>query len=136
VRGATARRGEPISSSAVAYDRLRRYLDERGGEIFVVLALDARNRFVSVTQVAQGSVTAVEVHPREVFVPLIRDWAAAGIIAHNHPSGDPEPSHEDRLLTERLIAASKIIGVPLLDHLVIGRERYVSFADRGWMQGV
>lgn len=131
--GASVRRGATLSTSEQAFTCFRRFLEGRQKEIFVVAALDARNRLLSVSEVAHGSVTAVDVHPREVFVPLLRDGAAAGIVAHNHPSGEPEPSLADQRLTVRLVAAARVIGVPLLDHLIVGRGCYVSFADRGLM---
>jgi len=120
-----------LSSSARAYRLIKGRLDRLKHEIFIVLALDAQNRLIAERQVAQGSATSVEVHPREVFSPLIREGAAATIVAHNHPSGDPEPSADDHLLTRRLTDAGLLLGIPLLDHLVVGHGRYVSFADRG-----
>jgi len=71
------------------------------------------------------------VHPREVFVPLVRESAAAVIVAHNHPSGDPEPSTQDEELTDRLRRAGEVLGIPLLDHIVVGASTYVSLASRG-----
>lgn len=70
-------------------------------------------------------------HPREVFRPAVIHGAAAVIFVHNHPSGEPEPSMEDRQMTERLVEAGKILGIQVLDHVVIGRWRYFSFADEG-----
>ena len=71
-------------------------------------------------------------HPREVFKPLVLMNAAAFICAHNHPSSDPTPSQEDRVLTQRLRQGAEILGITLLDHVVLGEERYFSFADQGW----
>lgn len=98
-------------------------------EIFVVLALDARNRLVAQIEVARGTLTGVEVHPREVFRPLIVAGAAGFIVSHNHPSGDPTPSPEDVLLTRRLRECGELLGVPLLDHVVIAGEQYRSVAE-------
>lgn len=81
--------------------------------------------------VSQGSLTASVVHPREVFNPAIRDSAAAVICVHNHPSGDPQPSQEDRVLTRRLAEAGRLLGIQVLDHIIIGRQAYMSFADEG-----
>jgi DNA repair protein RadC len=75
------------------------------------------------------------VHPREVFASAVRESAAAVIFLHNHPSGDPTPSLEDRHLTERLAEAGRLLGIPVLDHVIIGDGRYVSFADQGWLNG-
>ena len=81
---------------------------------------------------ARGSLTGVEVHPRDVFRPLIRGAAAAVIFCHNHPSGDPAPSRQDVELTARLREVGELVGIPVLDHLVVGWEGYVSLAERGW----
>lgn len=101
-------------------------------EVFVALGLDARNRVVADVEVARGHLTGVEVHPREVFRPLIRAAAATAVVVHNHPSGDPAPSADDIALTERLRAAGDLIGIPLVDHVVVGDGAYVSLAERGW----
>lgn len=101
-------------------------------ENFFAVLLDRRHRVMSVQVVSTGSIDAVAVHPREVFSPAIRDGAAAVVVAHNHPSGDPTPSTEDRLVTERLREVGELVGIGLLDHVVVGAERYFSFADEGF----
>lgn len=101
-------------------------------ETFFAVLLDRRHRVMSVQVVSTGSIDAVAVHPREVFSPAIRDGAAAVVVAHNHPSGDPTPSAEDRLVTERLREVGELVGICLLDHVVVGAERYYSFADEGF----
>jgi len=98
-------------------------------EVFVVLALDARNGLVDEIEVARGSLTGVEVHPREVFRPLIRQAAASAVVAHNHPSGDSRPSPEDIALTRRLRVAGDILGIPILDHVVVGRDDFTSVGE-------
>lgn len=120
-----------IRCSSDVYRWIKPRLTLLDHELFLALALDGKNRVQAVHQVARGSTTSVEVHPREVFGPCVREAAAAVIVAHNHPSGDPDPSADDRQLTERLKQAGEVLGIPLLDHLVVGRQRYVSFADRG-----
>jgi DNA repair protein RadC len=124
-------RGDPVTRSDQVHALIRGRMSGLRQEVFLVLGLDARNRVVLEEQVAQGSATTVDVHPREVFAPLVREGAAAAIAVHNHPSGDPEPSDDDQRLTDRLCRAGEIIGVPLLDHVVVGQGAYVSFADRG-----
>jgi DNA repair protein RadC len=94
-----------------------------------VLALDAAHRPIVRFLAARGSLNVVHVTPREVLRRLVREGAAAAIIAHNHPSGDPKPSHDDRTLTLRLRAAGEVVGVAILDHLVIARGGYFSFAE-------
>lgn len=124
-------RGVEIKTSADAFRILRPRLSLLDHEVFLVLVLDGRHRVMGVRQVAQGGATSVEVHPREVFAPAVRDAGAAIIVGHNHPSGDPEPSLEDRQLTVRLSQAGEIMSIPVLDHLVVGAGVYVSLADRG-----
>lgn len=127
------RRGNPtrLQKSKDVYQLLLpRFIGEHQ-ELFYVLALDGRNKIRRQIQIAQGSATSVEVHPREVFAPLIREGAAAAIIAHNHPSGDPSPSADDLALTARLTEVAAIIGIPILDHLIFGASTYVSLADKG-----
>jgi DNA repair protein RadC len=108
-------------------------LRDQKHEIFKVVLLDSKNSFVKETTVSKGSLTLSIVHPREVFAFAVRESAAGVIFLHNHPSGDPTPSLEDRQLTDRLVAAGNLLGIPVLDHIVIGDSRYVSFADEGWL---
>jgi DNA repair protein RadC len=104
-------------------------------EKFLVILLNAKNRLIDVEPVSNGTLTSTLVHPREVFKFAIRRSAHAIILAHNHPSGDPSPSREDRELTRRLIDAGKVIGIEVLDHIVIGDDgRYVSFRERGLVE--
>ena len=131
VEGRYLRRGDPIHCAEDAYRLLKAGLALLSQEVFAVLALDGKHRALGLRRVAQGSANSVEVHPREVFGPLIREGAAATIVAHNHPSGDPEPSDEDRVLTSRLGRAGELLGIPVLDHLVVGAGGYVSMAERG-----
>lgn len=98
-------------------------------EVFIVLGIDVRNGLLDVVEVARGSVHTVEVHPREVFRPLVRMAAAGGVLVHNHPSGDPTPSPEDIELTRRLRAAGQLMGIPIIDHVVIGEGSYRSIAE-------
>src|SRR5438552_6268039 len=97
-------------------------------EHFVVLLLDGKNRILGFNVVSVGSLTAALVHPREVFKPAILANAAALILVHNHPSGDPDPSAEDRAITARLSQAADLIGIRILDHVVIGDGTFRSFA--------
>ena len=101
-------------------------------EQFLVACLDAKHAIIGVNVVSIGSLTLSIVHPREVFKPAILLNSAAIICAHNHPSGDPAPSSEDRVLTARLRQAGDLIGITILDHLILGDDRIYSFADQGW----
>lgn len=100
-------------------------------EVFAVILLDQKNRVVGVQVVSIGSVAASLVHPREVFKTALVANASAVIVIHNHPSGDPTPSREDREITNRLKAAGDIVGITLLDHVVIGGDGYLSLAEAG-----
>ncbi len=107
--------------------RMRRYRQE----VFVVLLLDSRHRLIGEVEVSRGSLNQSLVHPREVFAPALRESAAAILVIHNHPSGDPQPSREDHEVTERLVRAGEILGIRLVDHLVIGGLEFTSFARTG-----
>jgi DNA repair protein RadC len=100
-------------------------------ETFGLLALDVRHRLRREAVVSVGCLTASLVHPREVFQEAVVSRAAALVLFHNHPSGDPEPSAEDLALTRRLAAAGTLMGIEVLDHLVLGAGRFVSLKDRG-----
>lgn len=126
--------GTKISSSAELFRHFHPTLRDLKREIFKVILLDAKNSIIKETTVSEGSLTLSIVHPREVFALAVRESAAGVIFLHNHPSGDPTPSAEDRRLTERLVTAGNVLGIRVLDHLVIGDGRYVSFADEGWLQ--
>jgi DNA repair protein RadC len=124
---------EPValqSPSDAARYLLPRY-SSRPVETFGLLALDARHRLRCEAVVSVGSLTASLVHPREVFQEAVVSRAAALVLFHNHPSGDPEPSSEDLALTRRLAAAGSLMGIEVLDHVVLGAGRYVSLKERG-----
>ncbi|HEX3761760.1 MAG TPA: DNA repair protein RadC [Kofleriaceae bacterium] len=100
-------------------------------ELFLVIGVDVRNGVLDVVEVGRGSIAHVEVHPREVFRPLIRMAAAGGLLVHNHPSGDPTPSRHDLALTLRLREVGRLLGVPIIDHVVVGGRSYRSISE--WM---
>ncbi len=102
-------------------------------ECFLALLLDGKNRIIRRVQVSEGSLNQSIVHPREVFNPAVRESAAAVILAHNHPTGDPAPSQEDIAITRRLKEAGEIMGIRVLDHIIIGDGDYLSFVERGLM---
>jgi DNA repair protein RadC len=99
-------------------------------ETFHVLVLDGKHRLRRRERISEGTLTTSLVHPREVFGLALREGAAALIVAHNHPSGDPEPSSEDLAVTRRLVSAGRLVGVPLLDHVVVAAGGYVSMRER------
>ncbi|ETW92387.1 MAG: DNA repair protein RadC [Candidatus Entotheonella factor] len=120
-----------IVNSSTASNVLRSYLDDADREHFVVLLLDRKHQMIGINTVSIGSLTASVVHPREVWKPAILSNAAAIICGHNHLSGDPEPSSEDRAITKRLVDSGKMLGINVLDHVIVGDERHFSFADEG-----
>lgn len=101
-------------------------------EVFVALNLNAKLQVESRSVISIGSIDSTAVHPREVFGPAVRRGAAAVIVAHNHPSGDPSPSPQDIEATSRLIDASEVLGIKLLDHLIIGNGCYTSMKSEGY----
>lgn len=102
-------------------------------EIFLVIFLDAQHRVLQHSRLFSGTLNHVEVHPREIVREAIKLNASAVILAHNHPSGCAEPSKADKLITERVIKCCQFMDIRVLDHLIIGRGEYVSFAERGWI---
>lgn len=126
--------GTRIRSSADLFKHYHPHLRDLRHEIFKVILLDAKHTVIREETVSEGSLTLSIVHPREVFTLAVRESAAAVIFLHNHPSGDPSPSQEDHHLTARLVAAGEVLGIRVLDHLVVGDGRYVSFADQGWLK--
>ena len=123
-----------IRSSANAYTVFQEYLDGVDREHFVVMLLDQKNQAIGLHTVSIGSLTASIVAPREVFKVAILANCANILLSHNHPSGDPQPSKEDRLITTRLVEAGKLLGISVLDHIVVGADgRYFSFADKNML---
>jgi DNA repair protein RadC len=116
---------------------VRRVVGNDAREHFLVLMLDGRHKPIAYQVVSVGTATASLVHPREVFQAAVGAGAVAVIVAHNHPSGDPSPSREDREVTERLIRAGELLGIRLLDSVVVTDSGYVSLreADPGAFEG-
>jgi DNA repair protein RadC len=108
-------------------------VQEEAQEVFGILILNTKNKIVAVHEVSRGALNSSLVHPREVFKPAVLHNAAAIICFHNHPSGDPEPSREDIEITKRLVEAGKIMGIEILDHIIVGDDRYVPLKERGVM---
>jgi len=116
------------------YERMRFRLRDLGHEEFHVLLLDTQNQILRDLLVTRGTLDASLVHPREVFRAAVAEAAAAVILVHNHPSGDPTPSAEDRAVTRQLRAAGETMGIAVLDHVIVGEGRYVSFVEAGMME--
>lgn len=110
---------------------LRLALAERESEVFCVMLLDNQHGLISMQELFQGTIDGASVYPREVVKTSLAFNAAAAIFAHNHPSGNPEPSNADRRITERLISALQLVDVRVLDHIVVGSRTTYSFAENG-----
>ncbi|MEO8480487.1 MAG: DNA repair protein RadC [Gemmatimonadota bacterium] len=126
-RPATPRIGTPADVLRVVGPALR----DLQVEEFHMLALDTRSRVLRDVLVTRGLLDSSLVHPREVFRAAIAEAAAGIILVHNHPSGDPTPSAEDRAVTRQLVAAGQLLDLPVYDHVIIAGDRYVSFATAG-----
>jgi DNA repair protein RadC len=123
--------GAPVRSPRDVARLFAPRLEDLPVEEFHVAILDAQHRLERDVTITRGLLTSSLVHPREVFREAIAERAAALILVHNHPSGDPTPSADDRIVTEQLVAAGKLLDIPVHDHIIIGRGRYTSFAEAG-----
>lgn len=121
-----------IEHPSHAYQLIKDELENESREIFVVILQDTKGFLICHEVVSIGSLSQTLVHPREVFYPAIRHKAASLLVAHNHPSGDPTPSSQDLELTRLLLDASRLIGIPLQDHLIIGKQTYLSLRQNGF----
>jgi DNA repair protein RadC len=130
VANAAGTRAQMTSPRVVAEFLLPQYGNRRV-EQFGVLLLDTKHRVLRCTVLSVGTLDASIVHPREVFREAVAAGAAAIVLFHNHPSGDPEPSTEDTRLTERLMAAGVMMGINVLDHVILGDARYFSYREKG-----
>lgn len=120
---------EPVRGPADVFRLLVEEARQWDREHFLSLLLDGRHRVIGLDEVSIGTATAALVHPREVFKAAILATACGIILIHNHPSGDPTPSSEDREITNRLKEAATILGIPILDHVVMGEMSFYSFAE-------
>lgn len=138
-RRLAARRLRPGDAIRGPVDIHRHYhprLRDLANEHFVAMLLDSRHRILKEVVVSQGTLTASLVHPREVFRRAVSEAAAAIVLVHNHPSGDPSPSSEDRRVTQRLSEAGMILGIRVIDHVVVAEDGYFSFSEAGELPGV
>lgn len=122
-----------VDSSTEVLDFLRSSLGDKEREIFQVIFLDNQHRVIYTSEMFSGTLNSVEVHPREIVREALKRNAGAVILAHNHPSGVAEPSRADRNITQQIVSACTLMHIRVLDHFVLGREEYVSFAERGWL---
>jgi len=122
---------EPIRGPGDVFARVGPLLRDLRQEEFHALLLNTQHRVIRNVLVTRGILDAALIHPREVFRAAIVESAAGVILVHNHPSGDPSPSREDRVVTQQLVAAGSAVGIPVLDHVIIGEGSFVSLAERG-----
>lgn len=122
---------ETINDAKTAVEHIREIITDYSKEQFFVLNLDVRNRIIDVDKISEGTLTASLVHPRETFESAIRKHSASIMVAHNHPSGDTQPSEEDIRITRRLKDAGNILGIQLLDHIIITKHKYSSLKEMG-----
>jgi DNA repair protein RadC len=123
--------GAPVRGPRDVFEIFSQRLQDLPVEEFHVAILDSQHRLERDVTVTRGLLNSSLVHPREVFREAIAENAAAIILVHNHPSGDPTPSPDDRVTTEQLIQAGRVLDIPVQDHIIIGRGRYISFAEAG-----
>lgn len=127
------RKSVVFPSTAEVKQYLRLQLEQQEREIFMVMHLDNQHRLIHCETASLGTLNQTVVYPREIVKTALYHNTAAVILAHNHPSGIPEPSNNDRQMTDRVRAALNLIDVKVLDHIVLGQRALVSFAERGWL---
>ena len=120
-----------IESSDDAYNLVKPYMRDLPREVFKILLLTSRNRLIGEKTIFEGSLTESLVNTREIVKEALNEAAASIVFIHNHPSGSPEPSAEDKRITKMLTDACKIVGINVVDHIIIGKDRFFSFADNG-----
>ena len=125
------RRGRALTSPKEVFGHLQALLADYEHEVFALLMLDSRHRVIAFHELFRGTLDSASVYPREVVKAALQHNAAATVLVHNHPSGDPEPSQADLTLTHKLREAMSLVGIRTLDHIVVGYEGCVSLAEQG-----
>ena len=132
-RAAEATLPEEVKDSKTSYERFLPYIDDTKQEHFLVLYLDQSFHELGVECISHGGTTNVIADPRVIFKRALDLGATCIVLGHNHPSGNPRPSKDDRMLTQKIDAAGKLLDIAVIDHIIIGKERYYSFRDHGEM---
>ena len=132
-RGAEANLPSEVKDSKDSFERFLPYIDDMRQEHFLVLYLNQSNHALRVECISNGGTTNVIADPKIIFKNAITLSATCIVLGHNHPSGNPRPSEDDRQLTKKMIAAGKLLDISVIDHIIIGNERYYSFRDHGEM---
>ena len=122
-------KSKELTDPEKVYRLIKSKLKDYHKEHFYIIALNSRN--YSIAEVSVGSLDASIVHPREVFAEAIKNKAASVVFAHNHPSGDPEPSEDDLVLTKKLVESGKILGIEVFDHIIVAKDSFFSFKNKG-----
>ncbi|MEA2020805.1 MAG: DNA repair protein RadC [Patescibacteria group bacterium] len=125
--------GKKIENPRDIFNALKTKIGDKKKEHFTLVCLNARNYILSIETISIGTLDSSLAHPREIFLPAIKNSAASVIIAHNHPSGDPTPSKNDKDLTQRLCKAGKILGIKIADHVIVTQEDFLSFVEEGFL---
>jgi DNA repair protein RadC len=120
-----------IKDPAAVVKAIRASIKDKAKEHFKLILLNPRNKIIRISTISIGTLNASLVHPREVFQDAIVHSAASVVLAHNHPSGDPEPSEDDIKITKKLVESGKILGIDVIDHIVVGKNSFLSFKERG-----
>ena len=123
-----------ITGPEVVQQKFGPVLSHLKKEVFKILLLNSANILIRDVTISEGILDSALVHPREVFKPAILESAASIILIHNHPSGETNPSPEDHRITQRLVEVGRIVGIPVLDHIILGGERYFSFHEEGLIE--
>ena len=122
--------GQSFRCSRQVFEHFQIQFQDLKKECFWAILLDGKNRILKLVRISEGTLTSSLVHPREVFRPAIEEATSGVLVVHNHPSGDPAPSDEDRRITKRLVETGKVVGIRILDHVIIASDSYFSFADQ------
>ena len=128
---ASYREMKKIDSAKDVFLLLGPYLRDLERELFKILLLTARNNLISEKTIFEGSLTEIHVNPREIIKEALNENAASIVLVHNHPSGIPQPSEEDRRITRQIVDACKLVGINVLDHIIIGKNSFYSFVESG-----
>jgi DNA repair protein RadC len=120
-----------IKNPEAVVKAIRASVQDKAKEHFKLILLNSRNRVIAISTISIGTLTTSLVHPREVFKDAIMHSAASVVLAHNHPSGDPDPSEDDLKITKKLVESGKILGIEVIDHIIIGKIDHYSFREKG-----
>lgn len=132
-RSSEAMNKKKISSSQDAFNAIYSYLSDSLYEEFYIILLNRANEIIGIHRISEGGTSGTVVDPKKVFKLALVKQASSIILSHNHPSGNIQPSHQDKTITKKLIDSGKLMEIEVLDHIIVGNNRYLSFADEGYM---